>query len=608
MNYFENNMSTLKQNRRELHDKISKYFSGHTESSSIIIESLKALNNEMYILVQKDNNLHRLNSSYSPKNEAEKWVQQFSFNNMNIVISLFGLGSGLFARELMNHKSSNDTLIIYEPSIDVFIHVLNNYDIRDILENSSVFLTIEGINEFEFHHILRAKVNITNLTTQIQIAHPGYEEIFIEQAIYFWKEVKDNYVFAKTNINTEQFFGKRYIINDIFNSRYLKDSSRLVDIKEYINTDIPAIVVAAGPSVKESIVELRKAKGKAYIFAVDRILDYLLDSDIEPDFVVTVDPKKPLKYFTNRTNVTIPLLCGLDSNWEVLEHHKGKKIIYNCSPYFQKMFLSLKKEPPILNTGASVATTTFSICVQLGFKSIVLVGQDMAYDGEYSHAGGVAENRPQDRDIYVEGIGGGKVRSRDDWYNFLNWYQDMVILYPDIDIIDTKSKGAKIRGAIQMPLKDVLVKYGKENAIDSNLLINSRNTFSESEMGDIREYFSNSYEELRNLKRKAEEAIKISEEQIRVYKNNIGDNQITEKNYKKISKINKYIYDKPIYHLLETFITAEAAQHISEMYRFSDDEQQDKIATYKKSIEIFKAIIDGAEFARTEFEKNIESI
>lgn len=608
MDYFESNMSSLKQNRFELYEKIVEYSKEHLSESTILIESAQALYGDKYLLVQKDNALHRLNSSYSPSNEAVKWVEQFSFTNMNIVISLFGLGSGLFARELINHKSKEDILIIYEPSIDIFIHVLKNHDITDIIDNDSLVLTIKGINEFEFHQILRKIVNITNLYSQIKCTHPGYEDLYTEEAIYFWQKIKDIYIYGRTNINTERVFGRRYIENELFNSRYLKDSCKLADIKEDINTKIPAIIVAAGPSLKDNIEELKRAKGKAYVFVVDRALDYVLDQGIEPDFIVTVDPIKPLKYFTTRADVNIPLLCEMDSNWEVLNQHKGRKIIYCCSPYFQKMYLSQKKKPPILYTGASVATCAFSICIQLGFKRIALVGQDMAYDGDLTHAGGIAEKLSQDRDVYVDGIGGEKVRSRSDWYEFLGWFQDMIILCSDVEVIDTKAKGAKIKGSTLMSLKKVINKYCKENAIVYNTFKEKKSTFDENEMEGVREYFSSTYDEFDKLEKKSKDALRICQEQIRHFSKSKHDNQITDKNYRKLSKINKYIIEQQAYLLLEGFITSETTQQISEMYIFTNDEQRDKILTYEKSVKIFQAIIDGVEFVKEVFKENIDYI
>lgn len=608
MGYFEVNMDCMRRRRNKLYNKLIELLDQNTDRTSLEIVSEPSVFDEQYMIVKKDKLLVRLNSCYSPINEAKKWAEQYRFTNMNIIITMFGLGNGSFAREIINQKNKSDILFIYEPSIEIFTHVLYNYDISDIIDNISVVLTIEGVNEFDFRNDLKLYTNITNIYSQVRCIHPYYQDLFPESAIRFWKEIKDNYIHTRMDINTEQFFGKKFITNGLYNARYLKDSNRLLDLKEIINTDVPAIIVAAGPSIKDSIEELRRAKGKAYIFVVDRILQYILDAGVEPDFIVTVDPIKPLKYFTTRTDVTAPLLCEMSSNWEVLDQHKGKKIFYSGGPYFQMVYLSQKLEAPCINTGASVATTAFASCVKLGFKKIVLVGQDLAYDGEMSHAGGVAEKSVKQRITYVEGLNGEKIRSRLDWYEFLTWFQDMIILHPEIQVFDTKSKGAKIKGAIQMPLKDIIDQYGIENTNLDNELHNLKGTFSDEAMEGVREFFSDTYEELYNLKKKAKEAIRLCDEQIRIYKNNNGDNHLTEKNFNKISKINEYIIKQPAYHLLESFITAQSAQEISELYQFSDDPINDTIATYEKSKKIFQAIIDGAEFLKPVFDEMMPHI
>ena len=608
MNYFETNLECIKENRKELYDKLTKFIKNHEVNASLIIQSEMALDGDSYLLVKKDNILHRLNSSYSPKNEAEKWVEQYSFTNMNVVISIFGFGSGFFARELMNHKGENDIVIIYEPSIDVFIHTLYNYDITDIISESSMGITIEGINEFEFHQMLRGAISITNIFSQIKCTHPGYEELFTEGAVHFWKEIKDAFIHVRMNINTEKIYGKRIIANSLINARYIKSSICLGAIKEVINTNIPAIIVAAGPSVEESIKDLVNAKEKAYIFAVDRILDYLLDSGIEPDFVGTVDPVKDIKYFSRRSDIETPLLCCLDSNWEVLKHHIGKKIVYSTNPFFQRLYISQKKVPPLLDTGASVATVLFSICIQLGFKKIILVGQDLAYYGDLTHAGGATDKSSTGYDTYVEGVSGEKVRTRHDWYEFLSWFNDAIFLNPDVEVIDTKNKGAKIQGVIQKPLSDAISNYEKHIKTDISKISDIANTFSEEEMKSVRLYINDSYQELRNIVRKSKEAIVICESQIRTYKNNYEDNYLTNKNYKKLSRINEYISRQPIYLMLETFITAEAELHLSEMYSFTEDHYMDKLNTFERSIEIYKAIIAGAEYAKQVYDENVQYI
>lgn len=608
MNYFEKNMESMELYRKDLFLKLQDadlYLSINKLES---LQTAAAKDGDIYLTIQKDSKEYRLNSSYSPKQEAKKWASQYSFNNMNTVITMFGVGTGTFTREIMKNRSSSDLFFLYEPCPELFFYVLNYYDISDIIKDNKLILTVEGINEFEFHNLLQNAVNITNIVTQIRCIHPYYDKIFPENCIKFFKELKDNLVFVRTNINTGIAFGQRFIENSLYNTRYIRNSNRLMDFKDDFDTDVPAFVVAAGPSLQRNMEQLKRAKGRAYLFVVDRILDYVLDEGLEPDFIVTIDPIKPIEYFTKKTNMKIPLLCELVANWEVLDCHKGKKIIFGCNPYFTKMYEYLDKTPPYLITGASVATAAFAACVQLGFKRIVLVGQDLAYDGEITHAGGVAEKISNPGDVMVEGIGGIQVRTRRDWYAFLIWFKDMLAICKDVEVIDAKDKGAKIQGTVVMPLKEVIDNYcTKEISIDTVIEHNSP-TFDESEMVKVKKFFLECNEELHIIKRKAKEAIKICESQIREHHRNQNNEHIFDQNFKKLSKINKYIFDQAVYFLLDDYVTVASAQQISQLYQFTEDVNKNKTNTYEKSMSIFQAIIDATEFVKPLLEKALEEI
>jgi hypothetical protein len=608
MNYFEINMECMEKNRCNLHQKLQEAEFSITNNKIEQIQTATALNGDLYLTIQRGQKLYRINSSYSPKYEAEKWTSQYSFSNMNTIMTMYGLGTGTFAREILYNKGINDLLFIYEPCVELFLYILNNYDLTDILQNKKLILAVEGVNDFEFHNLLQSAVNITNISSQIRCVHPQYDDIFPESCIIYWNELKDNFYHVRTSINTEIVFGERYVINTLYNTRFIRESSLLRDLKKDIQTDLPVIIVAAGPSLKRNMEDLKRAKGKAYIIVVDRILDYVLDEGLEPDFIVTVDPIKPVEYFTKRDDVKIPLLCELLANWEVLDRHKGKKIIYSCTPYMAKMYQHLDRKPPLLDTGASVATTAFSICVQLGFKRIVLVGQDLAYDGEITHAGGVAEKISWARDVMVEGIDGNQVKSRHDWYEFLTWFKDMITIFPDIQVIDAKDRGAKIQGSTVMPLKEVVDTYCTKEIVNMEMIAQKDDTFTEDEMVKVKQFFTDSFDDIGLMKRKAKEAIELCEAQIRGYKKYQDETIDSEKRFKKLSKINKFIDERPIYYLLEPLITASSAQQISELYQFTDDDMTDKIVTYEKSIKIFEAIVNATEFLKPLVEDALDFI
>ncbi|MBB2184193.1 motility associated factor glycosyltransferase family protein [Lachnospiraceae bacterium MD1] len=608
MNYLENNMECIKKNRPYMYKRLIETETRDTSDQISEIKSVITKDNSKTLYIKKGTKYYRLNSIYSPSNEANIWADQFELKSLSSIISMFGFGNGEFARSLINRIRDKDILVIYEPSIEVFYHVIEEYDITDILSNMQVSFTVEKINDIEFHNTLRVVLDINNISTQIICTHPFYDKIFPESGVSFFKELKDSYYNAKININTEIAFGKRFIENTLHNIRYLRDSISIHELKSIVPTDIPAMIIAAGPSVSEQIEYIRQAKGKVVIFAVDRILEFLLENGIEPDFVVTLDPMKPVQFFSNRTDVTIPLLCFIEANHEILDRHIGKKIFCNCTDFLKQVYENINKKPPMVLSSSSVATLSCLVCVELGFTDIILVGQDLAYDGNKSHSGREEISPNTNRDIELEDIEGKPIRSRYDWKSFKIWYEDLIALKPHINIIDAKTKGAKINGSTIMPLKDVLVKYCNQE-FDYNTIANINiNTFDQEGIYAVKHYLDKNYNNIEKIIKKAKGSIKycnILIDEINHKKFNSG---IELQYVTKIRKNNQFIQKSSLYKLIDIYVKAVSMQDILEMNKLSEDYSENKLITYMKTKKINEAIIEAADFIKPKLEDAIKQV
>jgi hypothetical protein len=390
------------------------------------------------------------------------------------------------------------------------------------------------------------------------------------------------------------------------NIKYFHNSNSLYDLKEGIPTSLPAIVVAAGPSVDQNIEDLKRAKGKAVIFAVDRVLDYLLDSGLEPDFVLTIDPKKPVEYFTTREEINIPLIAYMEANNDILEHHHGRKIICTQSQYLNEIYTQTNHKPPYVPPSGSVATVAFTCCILLGFKRIILVGQDLAYHGTKSHAGGVEVYLGPGSDVYVEGIDGNQIRSRYDWKEYIKRYEDTIILFPDIEVIDAKAEGAKIKGSINMSLKDAVNQFCTESFDSTALMKDMNSTFNSKDCDIIGEYFESSVRSLKIIREKSAAAIGICNTLIKESKRINQKFTESDKKIKKLRKTNKYIEEQPIYSILNSYITAKSTKYLYDMYKFTDDIKEDSINTFDKSKSVYQAIVEVIDYTKPMLEKAIK--
>lgn len=72
-------------------------------------------------------------------------------------------------------------------------------------------------------------------------------------------------------------------------------------------------------------MELKRAKNKAFIVAVDTAVRPLVNAGIIPDMYVIVDGLKPKELLDFDEAKRIPLMPSITSAKEILENHTGKK-------------------------------------------------------------------------------------------------------------------------------------------------------------------------------------------------------------------------------------------------------------------------------------------
>lgn len=611
MDNYKQNIECFKKYKGQIYDAFKLYENSLKNLPSEIIEdievhSVNTKDNFQSLIVKKNQKEYRMNSIIHPVLEAERWVKQYQFHNLNSVVAIFGLGNGLFAQKIAENMGESNRVIICEPSVQVFMHVLHQYDLSYLLSHERVEIAVEEINIYDFHKALQHYINIANIKTKIMCMHPGYDKVFPEQGILFWKELSYIDIFIKTNINTEMCFGKFFIENILGNLVHLKNSNTINELAEVLPVDNPIIIVAGGPSVEENIEALKKAKDKFIIIAVDRSLDFLLDNGIEPDLIASVDPIKPIELFTRRDNVTIPLLCILETQTEILKIHKGKKIITRVNRFMKEAYTINGKEAPKTASGSSVATMAFCAAIAMGFKTIILVGQDLAYRGNVTHLGGMEE--VDGIDVMVDGIDGEQVRSRSDWLNFIRWYQDVIDGNSEIKVYDAKESGAKIRGTIVKSLDSILEEYEVKQTNYRELVDNLEVTFNEEQLLRIKEYFDGFCDTLDEIKKKAMEACTICDYFLNEDLNN-DDVFVTSDIYlRDLNDITEYVSECDIYYLLESYISANATQEISNIYKFTGNQAEDRKDTYEKSKCIFQTIADGCDYLKPLIEKKVVNI
>lgn len=610
MSCFETNMKALEEKRPKLCKRVKKIID-KKEISLEHIETAQARDGSNIISIIKDGKKYRLNSVYKPVQEAEKWVQQYKFQNLSTSILMFGMGNSIFIHELLKKVQSDATLYLYEPDIAIFIYNLYNVDIADIIEDARVNIFIVGINENEFDYIISSEFHWSTLSSQIVCNHPVYDKLYIESYKEFLFCIKKTNELENINKYTEQKLAYSTTVNALLNLKYIKESNYVSEFIGEIPEDVPVIIVAAGPSLDKNIDQLKRAEGKAFIFATDTAVKYLLAHDIHFDAMITIDADKSSAHLADERCKDIPLFCVLEAKNEIMEMHTGRKVWLRGSVIMYKLYEKFGCIFPEYSPGGSVATAAFSVSVSLGVKRIVMIGQDLAYSGDVTHAGGVIKNILNEAhgQEMVDSVDGGKVRTRYDWIVYKDWFEESIDSIKDIvDVIDATEGGALIKGTRIMSLSDVIDKYCKKDFSMRKLIESTPYTFDEKKYSEVKKILQHLSKGMENIKQKAKEGKEACDKLLFMYKSgNISEVQ-EQKSFKTIQKANNFIEKQDAYEFMNVYITANIVDEMQAINCMSENEDENRKNTLKISRTVYEALLKGVDELSETVDKGIAGL
>ena len=422
-----------------------------------------------------DGIIHRMNSVFSPEHEAEEWFNGLKMTKNTPAVCLFGLGTGLFAKQILDNLPEDGILIIYEPDRSIYEYCKNVDEENDendiekrisariikILSDHRVYNVVEDEDGVALQNLLGSKIDYLYMDWMVVAKHNNYDMLFPDYNFTFDRTIMEFRNRMQTNKNTGELFKENYVVNFLQNINYIKHASLYSEIHKVLPNNIPTIIVSAGPSLDKNIELIEQVKGHFFIVAVDTAIRPLLKRGIIPDISLTFDPKKPEEYYPDGVALEIPCMFSLDANPKIVSRIKGKKFIFNTNnDYANNILKRINKNFDLLEgNGGSIATAAFAIIVLFRQEKIILVGQDLAFDNGKSHAGGV-NDQANYQESFVEGINGEKVKTRSDWFAYLKWFENSIKAIKkheiNIQVIDATEGGALIHGTEVMTLQQVI--------------------------------------------------------------------------------------------------------------------------------------------------------
>jgi len=325
-------------------------------------------------------------SKVDPQREAQRLIQSHLHGSEQLVV-LFGLGLGYHLQEMLE-KNSEAHFVVVEPNLELFSEILKTRDISDIIHSKRVTLLIEpkayNLDELSPHS---DAANMTHVVLR------PYRVLFETEAV---QAEQDFYAYAnskKINRATLKRFDRLWTKNTFKNCHYFFTHGG-VSLLQGRFRGMPAIVVAAGPSVEKDLTCLKQYSDGCVVVAVDTVVNTLLNRDIRPDFAVTVDPQLINCYHLASMSVPsgaepLPILVADPAVYPtVLRTYRGDVLITSSVFSPGRIIEQFTDAKGSIAAGGSVATAAFDLARIMGADPVFLMGLDLSFSGLKTHISG----------------------------------------------------------------------------------------------------------------------------------------------------------------------------------------------------------------------------
>ncbi|EOX9974689.1 6-hydroxymethylpterin diphosphokinase MptE-like protein [Campylobacter coli] len=305
-------------------------------------------------------------------------------------VCIYGIGNALLIKNLAKHYKH---LFVFESEIELFILALSTIDLSEELCSGKIYLV--DIEEERVDIQLLILFDMKDMFEYLSLY-----EMFVNNSFYkqfcekTWCETDE---FCKKNIEIvirDSGLNSNLSFQSYFH--FLQNIPSMLEsipfqriLSQRKNKFDNAIVVSAGPSLAKQLPLLKACQDKAVIFCADGALSMLEKEGIVPDYVTNLDfTDLAMKFFQNKENKTSLniLSCATHPNVARSLNAENCMIVLRNKALYQRFNLN---DFGYIDTGTHVSHFSYTLALALGFKNIIMIGQDLAFDEEgNSHSKG----------------------------------------------------------------------------------------------------------------------------------------------------------------------------------------------------------------------------
>lgn len=304
-----------------------------------------------------------VHSIYNPAAEADTFLKRQIFTNIPRIFILIGPALGYLKKSVANLYPDAHLLSIH---LDEWIFEKSDKTGDYWIYNNK--LDLAGKLSLTIPDFLLSETAVIEW-------HPCSKH-FPDRTNFVKKLIKQFFQERKGTIVTTGRFGRKWIRNAYYN--YLKQNNFV----KFNSINLPVIVAASGPSLKESISILRNKRNKYILAALPSSLSALNTANLRPDFIFHTDPgfwaNEHLKYIQD-TNIPVimPLTSSFNSNI------KNPVVYINQGSFIENLLL--KKMFLHVPAHGTVAGTAYLFLRKITNYPIIFLGLDFKFSDILEH-------------------------------------------------------------------------------------------------------------------------------------------------------------------------------------------------------------------------------
>ena len=602
--FFIKNISILKKSSP------NAAFSADSAADDISIEIVESKNGEYVPSVTRNGRKFLIHSRFDPCIEAARFASEISAEHDLYII--FGFGFAYHIETLLAKIPPASNMLVIEKEAAMLRAALKYRDLSELLKDSRLIILLDP-SENELAGTLKGKSSLKASFITHRGAHQINEEYYASML-----ELCRSYLSTKdVNIATLAKFEKVWSANIARNVVPFMTSA---PIKNFYGkfAGIPAIVVAAGPSLFESLDFIKENRDKAVIIAVDTAMPILVKAGIHPHFCMAVDPQLVnARYFEKLPILDTLLVADPTVHPSIFHFYKGPVAVTSIAFDIMKWIENICGEKGEITHGGSVSTNAFDLAQRLSCSPIILVGQDLSFTGGRVHpkgsymeeqiffktnrlANAEMHNRKQITSvprITVKGIRSPKVLTNQKMMIFMSWFQKQ----KNENLINATFDGMIIPEIKHSPAELLLLKNGDagiKKTIKEILESFSGTQTAKETVKKLKTHIDKMLHDITELTPRLERAKKLSADLADLLKKGKTDTGKISYILKKLDETDRILESKENVKGILSMVSQKAIHTINEGYSIdkTDDELSPELLTAKRSNYLYNEFYEGCLF------------